>query len=290
MNHLLVIVSLVSLVFAPINQSVANESDRHKAQLDSVARLLGQSSVSKQVLNSENDAAIQHYKLAKSSYEAAVAAYRNGDVDESKALIKKAKGELFEAVVYANIKGVDKAKEKDRQNYDSKRRSVTALLDALDRVSANKGRVEQNKAVVDSATKLISKADDLYFEKQYVAGIAALNKALRDIENAISSMRTGDTLVRSLSFASPVDEYKYELERNNTHFMLLDMCLAESGKTAAEKKAGLRVKKLAEEHRGKAEAYAKQNKYKEAVKQMERSTMNIFGELKKSNTFKAGIE
>lgn len=284
------IVSLAILLGMPINQSVANEDDRHKAQLGSVARLLGQSSVSKQVLNSENDAAIQHYQLAKSSYEAAVEAYRKGRVDESRTLIKKAKGELFEAVVYANIKGADKAKEKDRLNYDSKRRSVTALLNALDRVSANKDKVQQNKSIVDSATQLISKADDLYFKKQYVAGIAALNKALRDIENAISSMRTGDTLVRSISFASPVDEYKYELERNDTHFMLLDMCLAEKGKTAAEKNNSLRVKKAAEKDRSEAEAYASQKKYTKAVKQLERSTTKIFGELKQSETFKSGIE
>jgi hypothetical protein len=44
---------------------------------------------------------------------------------------------------------------------------------------------------------------------------------------SIESMRRGDTLVRSLHFATKREEYDYELDRNDTHRMLITVLLAE---------------------------------------------------------------
>ena len=43
-------------------------------------------------------------------------------------------------------------------------------------------------------------------------------------------MRGGDTLVRSLNFATREEEYQYELDRNDTHLMLLKVLAADKPK------------------------------------------------------------
>ena len=137
------------------------DGDALQDKLASVERLLSGSSVSNQVLNSDNEAAIQHYRLAKSLYDQAVSAAKEGKDDKARELITRSKTALFDAVEFANLQVG--AKKKDKQDYETMRKSVSALMDALDRVGDQKGKHEQNLALMEDLKKRIHDADELFF-------------------------------------------------------------------------------------------------------------------------------
>ena len=74
-----------------------------------------------------------------------------------------------------------------------------------------------------------------------------MDRAYLSARVSIEAMRRGDTLVRSLTFASPSEEYAYEVDRNDTHRMLVDLVLAERRDVAPvvqpllDKAGGLRL-------------------------------------------------
>ena len=67
----------------------------------------------------------------------------------------------------------------------------------------------------------------------------------------LEKLRGGDTLVRSLNFANPEEEYEYELDRNDTHRMLVTVLLE-------EKRGKKGVDKMVKKFMGKAEVLRKQ--------------------------------
>jgi hypothetical protein len=100
---------------------------------------------------------------------------------------------------------------------------------------------------------------------------------------AIGSMRDGDTLVRSLSFATPEDEYRYEVDRNDTHRMLLDVLLdparAPQASAAAQKSAALRAQ---------ADGVAKSGDFAGAVRLLEDSTRELVRAIRAAGVYIPG--
>jgi hypothetical protein len=262
------------------------DGDALQDKLASVERLLSGSSVSNQVLNSDNEAAIQSYRLAKSLYDQAVSAAKEGEDDKARELIKRSKTALFDAVEFANLQVG--AKRKDKQDYETMRKSVSALMKALDRVSDQKGKHEQNLALMEDLKKRIHDADELYFHEYYRKGSDLLTRALNDIKLTIREMRSGDTLVRSLKFSNVEDEYRYELDRNDTHLMLLDMFLDElPNDRQLDATAQEKVQK-AKKQREIAEKYAGEGDYKAAIRELEQSTRDLIDAIRKTGAYIPG--
>ena len=275
------------LVLLLAGSALAEEDgDALQDKLASVERLLSGSSVSNQVLNSDNEAAIQSYRLAKSLYDQAVSAAKEGEDDKAQELVTRSKTALFDAVEFANLQVG--AKRKDKQDYETMRKSVSALMKALDRVSDQKGKHEQNLALTEDLKKRIHDADELYFHEYYRKGSDLLARALNDIKLAIREMRSGDTLVRSLSFSNVEDEYRYELDRNDTHLMLLDMFLDELPKDRQlDAKAQEKVLK-AKKQRENAETYAGEGDYEAAIRELEQSTRDLIDAIRKTGAYIPG--
>ena len=262
------------------------DGDALQDKLASVERLLSGSSVSNQVLNSDNEAAIQHYRLAKSLYDQAVSAAKEGKDDKARELITRSKTALFDAVEFANLQVG--AKKKDNQDYETMRKSVSALMDALDRVGDQKGKHEQNLALMEDLKKRIHDADELFFHQHYRKGSDMLARTLNDIKLAIRELRSGDTLVRSLNFSNVEDEYRYELDRNDTHLMLLDMFLEELPKDRQlDAKAQEKILK-AKKQRENAEKHAGEGDYEAAIRELEQSTRDLIDAIRKTGVYIPG--
>lgn len=251
-------------------------ADVNKEQWDKKLHYLGEliekSSVSKQVLNSGNDAAMQKYKLAQALHEQAVAACHAGRLDETDLLIGKAKKAMIAA---AKLSGSHENRQnKERNSYESLKRSINALLDAMQRIGVEKGKKQQTEQIAEKTRESIRQADQYFSAGQYRDGTGLLANAMHGIDTAIREMRSGDTLVRSLSFATPKDEYQYELDRNDTHLMLINVYLKNSANDEMRKKVEIYLDG-AREFRAKAEGFASKDKFQDAVREMESSTVNI---------------
>ena len=267
-----------------MNGSVFAETNNDfEKRVNSIASLLSESSVSKQIKNSGSEVATQYFKYAQSSFDDAVKEFRSGNIEQADFHLKNSKKAIFEAVMYANLKGT--GNEQDRNDYEAKRKSLNALTDAFKRVSATKDKTDENSIILKKVDELARQADQEYFKKHYKKALDTAHRALEIVEAAIATMRTGDTLVNELNFGSAEDEYSYEIDRNDTHFMLLSMFLSEFPDDDALNKTVAEYESSARKNRSNAEQLSVQGKYKEAIKELEKSTMQIIRAIKSTGSF-----
>lgn len=264
---------VVLLASAPLLAVAEGADDQREKNLHALGELIGKSSISRQVLSSNNEASKQKYKLAQTLHEQAASAYREGKFDESDMLMSKSKKALFEAAKLSRSR--ENRKDKEELHYETVKRSLNALLDAMQRIGAEKSRNKQVEPLAENARKQIKHADQYFSDGKYKDGTELLVKAMHEIDNAINGMRSGDTLVRSLDFATPKEEYQYERERNDAHLMLVKVYLEE--KPVDNEARGKVDQHLgnARMFRTKAEEMASNDKYQDAVREMESSTLNI---------------
>jgi len=285
MKKYLKVLILAFLFSVAININAEEKNvEFEKKNINAMADLLNRSTVSKQVLQSNNDAAVQYYLFSKSLFDDAVEAYRRGDIKESGHLIKKSRVALIDAIEFANLRGAKK-KKRSKHNYELLRKSADALMDALHRIDVEKDAQDRFEILSEKVKKKLSQTDRLYFQEKYKPAIDELSKVLQIIKAEISKMRSGDTLTRTLSFSSAKDEYLYEIDRNDTHFMLIDMFLSEKNDPgnllAVIKNTIQSAKKL----RAEAEVLASSFKHKEAIKVLEQSTQEIINVIRNTGVF-----
>lgn len=273
---------LVFLSIIAINIYATEKNKEFENKLNAVANLLNRSTISKQVLDSHNDAAVQYYRFSQSLYDEAVEAYNLGNLEKSNMLIKKSRTALIDAIEFANLKAA-KTKQRSKNHYESLRKSANALMNAMERISEEKGKQDDFSFMFKGLNDNLAETDKLYFQGKYDPAMEGLDKVLQTIKVEISKMRSGDTLTRSLNFANAREEYLYEIDRNDTHLMLLGMYLSENDKkTSASMDDAI---KTAKKLRKEAEALAAGHKHKKAIKVLEKSTLEIISTIRSTGVF-----
>lgn len=253
------------------NAAAAPPVDREQLErrVAAIATLIERSSAARQIESSGDDRARAHRERAREIHGRAVAALRDGDLATASRLLPEASVQMFEGVRLAGADAV--VAEKRRADYAARLESVKSLAAAQRRIAAEKVGVEGGAATAKAIDELIAAAQRAAAAGDLEGARATLERAYLVAKAAIGSMRSGDTLVRSLDFASKEEEYRYELDRNDTHRMLLavlvtDPAKAERAKPAAERAAALR---------GRAEASASGGAHGEAVGLLEESTREL---------------
>jgi hypothetical protein len=222
---------------------------------------------------SGSSAAAERREQARRAYREALQAYRDGMLLKSSRLLPEASARMFEAVRMAAPEQV--AAGKARADFDARMESVKSLLAAQKRIIAEKPGQPGNAEAVAMVENLISESGRQAAQKDLAGARGTLDRAYLISKAAIGAMRSGDTLVRSLTFASAEEEYHYEVDRNDTHRMLINVLLSEKRATASidsmvkgfiEKAAGLRAQ---------AEQSAHSRDYKTAIRLLEESTREL---------------
>jgi hypothetical protein len=118
------------------------------------------------------------------------------------------------------------AGEKHKRDFEARLESARALLAAQQRITRRRaaGREAQD------ATRSIEGRSARRRPRRgrpRRRGRPLLDRAYLTARVSIEAMRRGDTLVRSLNFASKREEYDYEIDRNDTHRMLIKVLLAD---------------------------------------------------------------
>lgn len=156
---------------------------------------------------------------------------------------------------------------KAAREYQNLSNSVAALGDAYVRI-----REEERSEKADLSPAIIAisnEAEKLRQTGDLLRGHARLHHAYTLLQGAIGDLRGGDTLVRSLNFATPEDEYRYEEERYE-NLRLVTRLLTERKRSDArvEKMIALADEQAAFE-RENARAAAEQGEFATAVQHME---------------------
>jgi hypothetical protein len=256
-----------------------------KSRLDNVRRLVHTSSGARRVKQGGSTAKALQAEAAQ-HLEAAEQRYQAGDMAGANDELQAATESMFEAIRKVGWGADHEAKH--RQDYENKRKSLDALLGALDRVAKEKGGDAVAAASGGKVRSKATQADRLAAAGRLSEAQALLDQAYDEVKVTLERMRRGDTLVRSLDFATPEDEYLYELDRNETHEMLVKILLEDKqlGPSAQQ-----RVDKfIADGHklREKAEREARAGRFKEAIRSLEQSTKELVRAIRSAGVYIPG--
>lgn len=255
---------------------------RLEQRLAAVETLLERSSAARQVETSGDAASRQKREQAREIHRQARAAFQAGQYARASELLPEASVRMFEAVRLAAPETVTAPKA--RVDFAARLDSVNSLHAAFRRVAAEKPGAVGVADTSRDIENLIRDAQRLADGGKIDAGRAALDRAYLLAKAAVSSLRSGDTLTRSLHFATKEDEFRYEVDRNDTHQMLIKLLL-EGKPSAAGQQANV---EKALQLRVQADAAAAGADHATAVKLLEDSTRELIRAIRGAGVFIPG--
>ena len=254
--------------------AAAQDTEQLARRMASVATLIDSSSVARQIDASGDGAARGKRDSARLIHREAAMALRTGDAASAARLLDQATREMMDGARLARPDQV--AAEKARRDYDARLDSVRALLGAQQRISEEKGAPPQAAEASRSNQQQLAPAQQLAAAGQLAGARLAIDRAYLAARVSIETLRRGDTLVRSLHFATPREEYDYELDRNETHRMLIDVVLADRRDASGAMPAGMQAfVDRAGVLRGTADTQARGGDHAGAVRTLEESTREL---------------
>jgi len=263
---------------------VSAQAQAMDPRMDKIVKLINTSSGAKQVMSSDNPVAHEYHAQAKALYDQALHAT---DKDEASRLLNESVKTMYNAIRSASRESV--MAEKHETDYRKLKRSVDTFMEQHERISDEKGTGSEGSALRAQINTVVAEADKAFAAKKYDKAQLLLRESFEMLRNSIESMREGETLVRSLNFATKKDEYDYELERYQSQLVLVDVLLQD--KRASSAYVAKQVDKyivVAEESRGKAEAAAAGGDYVSAIEHLESARKQIVRALRTGGIYVPG--
>lgn len=268
---------------APPPPAVKPDRAQIERRLESVRTLLEKSSAAKQIEASGDAQAKAERNRALEIWQKAKAAFYAGDLETTQKLLLEAPKVMFAAARHAAPEDV--LHEKVKADYVNRRESVKALLAAQKRITDEKGGVAGAAETAKNVEKMLGEADGLANEGRYAQARAVVDQAYLLAKASVGQMRSGDTLVRSLNFANKEEEYKYELDRNDSLFMLYKVLIEQKG--AVTPFVADQVKK-GQDLRAEAERAAAGGDHAAGIKLLEDSTSQLVRAIRSAGIFIPG--
>ncbi len=255
---------------------LADAQDRAQLErrVQSIATLIEASSAARQIESSGVTAARERRDNARLMHREAVALLAAGDAAGAAKLLDQAAREMMNGVRLARPEQV--AGEKARRDFDARLESTRALLSAQQRITHEKAAGREAQDATRRIETDLAEAQRLAAADRYDEARPLLDRAYLSARVSIEAMRRGDTLVRSLNFASKREEYDYEIDRNDTHRMLIRVILADRREPSGAMPAGMQgFVDQAAALRTQAEGLARGGDHGGAIRLLEDSTREL---------------
>lgn len=263
-------------IVALLHASVAAAQDKAalEQRITSVGTLIERSSASKQIDASRDPKALEGRNQARVLHRKANDALQAGDAAGAAKLLDEATRQMMTAARAAAPEQV--TGDKKRNDFNNRYESVKTLLAAQQRIAKEKGGGKDAAETARQIEALMAEASGQAQADQIDRARSTIDQAYLLAKASIGTMRRGDTLVRSLNFASKHEEYDYELDRNDTHRMLVKVLLEERrASNPALDRSVQGYLDAAGKLRGDAEEQAKKGSYEAAIKTLEDSTREL---------------
>lgn len=260
--------------------------DHYEANFKLVEMLLTKSSVAAAVNVANQEPGSEQEPTAQYYFEKAKDAHKAGNKPLAAEYLEKAKKAMLSAGRKVGAKSSHD--EKLRKDYQKRVASTESILDALKRVNQEKqpavdgNRIEQQISAQLAVAEQFFKAGDLDKANQQANSTFLLAK------QSMINLRDGDTLVRSLNFANKEEEYRYELDRNATHKLLVTLLLQDKLSEPTVKAQVDQHMASAESLRADAAAQAKSGGFELAVQTLEKSTQKIIHAIRAAGIYIPG--
>jgi len=284
----LVILLAAVVVLAPASVAFSQDQERDilKDRFGVVETLLNESSVAKQIRNSDIEEVKRLCNQAVEQYELALRAFESGDNDAATAGLSETIRLVYAAVAADQLN--DTVTAKDDRDFQNRRASVDALLAAHQRISAEKNRRKEHEVLRQEINVYLDAADEFLKAGDAEQVWQQLNAAYNKVKIAVKQLREGDTLIRELKFATKEDEYIYELDRNESHKMLIRVLLQEQLEDERIRKIIEPLLSGADDLRKLAEFQASDGQFADAVESLEKSTRELVKAIRSAGVYIPG--
>ncbi len=262
------------------HESAATDDASH---LRFVHKLIEESSAAQRVASSPDPEVQALHNEARSLYRRAVEAHRFDDHEVVEEALFHATETMFKAVRAAE-QGQGR-ENNERRDLEKLQRSVDALMEAHARVSDEKGAGTAHHDLEQTIAPAVDKAHELAERGRLHEAREILAEAYVTIKLAVRELRQGETLVRSLHFETKQEEYEYELDRNDTHHMLVQLLIEEKKSSESVKAMVKRFVDKAVDLRKEAEQQAARDDYEAAVETLEESTKQLVRAIRGAGMF-----
>lgn len=258
-----------------------------ESRIDNLTRLVTASSGAKRIKDSGKEAAMAQRDHAEELLNNATALFNDGDYTEANRLLGQVTVEMFKAI---RMVGDEEAtNRKKKSDFEARAASVDILVKALERIAKEKGREAKMAATFADIEAEVTEARGLMANGDMDGARKMMDTAYVQAKTAVDSLRDGDTLVRSLNFATKEEEYHYELDRNDTHKMLVKVLLEEKiSKSPYIKKNVETFTAKAEALRLQAEGEAGNAGFAQAVELLEQSTKELVRAIRSAGVYIPG--
>jgi tetratricopeptide (TPR) repeat protein len=260
---------LVCAALACTGAALAQDRAQVERRLQSVGTLIETSSAARQIDASADPQALEKRSEARALHRRAAEAAAAGDLVAASQLLDEAARAMVSGARLANPEQV--TEEKRRRDFEARAESVKALLAAQSRIVREKGGGREAQEATRSIEAQLAQAQRLAQAGRLDEARPLLDRAYLTAKVSIESLRRGDTLVRTLHFASKREEYDYELDRNDTHRMLVRVLLPDRPGADAQGPVKAAVEAAAR-LRAEAEQLAARGDYEGAIAKLEEST------------------
>jgi hypothetical protein len=266
-------------------QPVPVTREQVERRVESVGKLIEGSTGAQQIESSGSAPAKAGRDKARELHGKARDALRANDLAEASRLLDEASKAMFAGVRSAAPEQVTASKE--RRDYDARLASTRALLDAQKRIAAEKGLGAREQELVRTIDALLAESQGKLAAGDIGAARQQLDQAYLLAKASVGGMRSGDTLVRSLDFASKAEEYRYELDRNDTHRMLLDTLVRDKRPASADGRLDAALAEAARLRKA-AEDVSARGDFEEGIKSLELSTRELVKAIRSAGLYIPG--
>lgn len=257
-------------LFLAAGAAQAQDREQVERRLQSVGTLIESSSAARQIEASGAAAAREKRDNARLIHREAAATLQGGDAPAAARLLDQAAREMMSGARLAQPEQV--AGVKAQRDFDARLESARALLAAQQRITKEKGSAPEASAAAQSIERLVADATQRAAAGRLDEAKVLVDRAYLMARVSIESLRRGDTLVRSLKFNSKREEYEYEVDRNDTHRMLIQVLLADRKDSVPQMQGHL---ERAAALRQEAEATARRGEFEAAIKVLEDATREL---------------
>ena len=277
------IVTLSLLFGSPASFAQSSDVD---PRVNMIHKLLTISSGAIQVLNSDNPEVNAEYLKAKNLFSQAQEQFELGNNAQGSALLDQSAKTMFNAIRMATP--VKLGADKLMRDYDARKKSVGALNEAFNRIAVEQKQYDARDKTNSQLQELIGNADRLMDAGKYELARVALDRAYQLLKVSIESMRGGQTLIRSLDFATIEEEYQYELERNDSYKILIKLLVDEKSGAEYTQKMATKFAREADLLRSQAEQAALKEQFDQAISLLEQSTRQLVRAIRSAGIYIPG--
>ena len=283
---LLLIVGVTVVLATAVLAAASPNAAQLEKDIQFVQRMVNESEAAKKIAADSNEEAKNLQQQANDLLQQAEQALKGGDAVKASQLLGQAKLTMFQAM--RSVGGEVKS-QKQQDDFQNRLQSTESLLQAHHNYAKENHLNGDAVKTAQFVEQTLTTARRLFAQGEREKASQLVDDAYLSIKMSLTRLRSGQTVVRALNFANKEEEYHYELDRNDTHKMLVQVVLKE--KLAANPGLAKLVDmnmKIAEDLRGKAAQQAGQGDFDTAVQTMEQSTAQIIRAIRAAGIYIPG--